>query len=201
MKPNMRPDSWVDEVLGTRAKVRVLRAMAREPGRYWVERELSRDVGMSPSTVNQAVGQLRDLNILESHRFGKVSVVRLRSTLHVNRILVHFFQQEAKTWKRIEADLRRHVPKQAAVYLFGSTGRGTATAESDIDFLVLAATPSQAQEAAAAVRRVVQRHLPVPLDVIALDAKAARRREHRALVKTVLREGRPLTARAIEAPP
>jgi predicted nucleotidyltransferase len=195
----MRPETWVEDVLGTRAKARLLRRMNAEPGRVFTKRELAADLGMSPNTVSLAVQALQGQGVLEVHVLGRTHGVRLAGSQGLRRALASVFESEREVWKSLESAIRSALPRGVACYLYGSTARGEAAGESDVDLFLVAATQEGAEEAAHRVRSAVAETFPLRLDVIALGAPAFRRRKDGSLAKAVLREGRALSATRLEA--
>lgn len=194
----MRPETWMEDVLGSRSKVRILRLLSGDPGRSWTEREVAASVSMSPNTVNLAVRDLRDLGLLEFRRVGRTHLLRLLPGTEIAGALRETFDRERRVWKRVEAAIARAALPRTACYLYGSSARGTAGGDSDIDLLVVASTQEKAEEAAHRIRAAVAAVFPARLDVIPLGADAARSRSRGPLLKSVLREGRPLTPTRIE---
>jgi predicted nucleotidyltransferase len=84
-----------------------------------------------------------------------------------------------------------------AIYLFGSHARGEATADSDLDFLMVVSSSDQPRYRRAQQARKALRVIPVPKDVIVLtqDEWDREGRVPVSLVNTVRREGRLLHAR------
>lgn len=79
----------------------------------------------------------------------------------------------------------------ARVVVFGSYARGTATADSDLDFLVIEQDVTSRATESARLRDALPR-LDVPVDVIVISAEHAARRAQVAgsTVATALAEGR-----------
>lgn len=97
-----------------------------------------------------------------------------------------------------EADIERcarvladSAESPARVIVFGSYARGTADADSDLDFLVIEERVSSRAGEAARLRDALPR-LGVPIDVIVMSDEHARRRAEvrGSTVATALAEGR-----------
>lgn len=195
----MRPERWLEELFSSRARIRILRLLARDPQKSWTEREIAAAVGMSPNSVNLALRARGMTEILSSRRHGRSHVVRLRDDLRLVRTLRTVFQLEERTWRDLQEAIRRAVPRGAACYLFGSTARQEAGLESDIDLLVAATTQDEADEAAFRVQRAARRVFPARLSVLAVDKRWLRTRRGHPLLRSIQQEGRPLSATTLEA--
>lgn len=79
----------------------------------------------------------------------------------------------------------------AQVFLFGSHARGDATADSDVDFLVVEQTEQPSAQEMVRLRDALP-PLGVPVDVIVMSDDLVRRRRNvpGSLVYTAMREGR-----------
>jgi uncharacterized protein len=88
--------------------------------------------------------------------------------------------------------------KPERVVLFGSYARGDATADSDVDLLVIMEHDQRNIEQALAITRRVDRSFP--LDLIVRTPQETRRRlhQHDMFLTSVLNEGKTLYARGRE---
>lgn len=87
--------------------------------------------------------------------------------------------------------LGKAVPPNSRVVLFGSQARGTATADSDYDVLVIEPTVDSPIQESVRLRAELD-DLEVPIDVVVMSqAKADQRAAERGtMVERALREGR-----------
>lgn len=191
---------WLESVLGSRARVRVLRAMTEDPRRTWTERELASAIGMSPNTVNLAVAQLRDAGVLDFHRIGRTHAVRLRADLAVVRHLQRVFALERGAQTVLLDTIRAAVPPGVACVLHGSSARGRTTGHRDVDVVVVVADDEITAEAAAtAIRDAAYAVMPTGLEIVSLGRRELRRRKESAYVRAILREGVSLSRTTLEA--
>lgn len=199
MNKDMRPERWMEELFSSKARIRILRLLTRDPPKSWTEREIAAAVGMSPNSVNLALRTRGMTEILSSRRHGRSHVVKLRDDLRLLKTLQAIFRLEERTWLDLQQAIRRAVPPGAACYLFGSTARKEAGPHSDIDLLVAAATQREADEAAFRVQRAAQRVFPAPLSILAVDKRWLRTRRGHPLLRSIQEEGQSLSATTLEA--
>lgn len=195
---SIRPENWTETLFASRAQVRLLRVLARDPPKYWTEREAGSAANLSPSTSHLVFQRLHATGLLEARRVGRSHMVRLRPDVRLTARLHEIFTAEARTLDDVMVAAAREVPPNAAAFLFGSTARGEATPQSDLDFLVVAAESETAELTANRVREAVRRVLPAGIQVLALDRRRARQPRFRKLMRTVRREGRRLTKTTLE---
>lgn len=186
-------------MFGNRARIALLRLLALERSRVWTAREAARRLGVSPATTNDAAKALRDAGILDFQKVGASHGIRIRGDLKVGRLVLAFFEQERRATDEWREAIAAAVPPGTACYLYGSTVRGTAADRSDVDLLVVAPSQDQAEEVAARVRVAANRVIPAPLEILALDRQRARRQRDSPLLRSIRKEGAPLTATRLEA--
>ena len=99
--------------------------------------------------------------------------------------------KSAEVIEQIGVLLGKAVPPNSRVVLFGSHARGTATADSDYDVLVIEPTVDSPIQESVRLRAELD-DLEVPIDVVVMDqAKADQRAGERGtMVERALREGR-----------
>jgi hypothetical protein len=146
---SIRPENWIEGLFASPAQVRLLRVLARDPSKWWTEREAGSAAGLPPSTGHLVFRRLHGTGVLELRRAGRSHSVRLRPELRLTVLLRELFQAEAATLEEMLAAATREARGSVAIYLFGSTARGEAAPESDLDLLVLGRDPEAADAAAA----------------------------------------------------
>lgn len=188
----------MDNLFGSKSKVRLLRLLSKDPKRVWTERELAKALGMSPNNINISARELRNAGVIDFHRIGRSHAVRLRADLKLAQSLEAVFYQESLLWEDWKSAVSGVVPVGATCVLYGSTARGTASAESDIDLVVVADSRPAAEEVASKVRAASATLMPLPLEIIALDRATARRRKRSSFFRGILRDGQPLSLTKLE---
>jgi predicted nucleotidyltransferase len=130
----------LDDILGSRAKLSVLRVLFSQDGLSG--REVARRAGLSPRAASLALAQLVGVGILQRQSLGGTHRFTISRQRHlVGAALSGLFQEEkslADTMgRRIMQSIGRH--KCVSVAIFGSYARGDAGPRSDLDVLVLLA--------------------------------------------------------------
>lgn len=189
----IRPEMWLETALGSPHQIRLLRVLARDPAKYWTEREAAAEAGLAQSTANQVFRRLTATGLLEVRNAGRSHLVRLHREYEIARRIIDLLQAEMATLDKVLAQAASKVPKGVAVYVFGSTARAEAKPTSDVDVFVAAPSADAAEAAADAIRAEIRRVLPARVEVIALDRRASKQPRYRPLLENIRREGRRLT--------
>ena|GEM_PF-623828 len=143
----MRLTRFLDAVLSSAAKVKILRRLVLDP-KPKSGRAIAREVDVSPAQVRLILQELHEEGILHLERVGRSHVYSLRrETLPIKEILVPLFEKERdlpdQIARRIADSVRTHT---LSACLFGSVAKGADHAESDLDmaFVVQGKTEERA---------------------------------------------------------
>lgn len=135
----MRTRQYLDELLGSRAKVKVLRSLFLYPWKSTTPLQIAKSTkGTSRTPVLLAVKQLEATGILTLESHGHAYLVKLNQNNAAYPALETLFQAEGKSWATFHSELKRLVPRQArSCVLFGSVLEGEEKQGSDIDLLLI----------------------------------------------------------------
>lgn len=140
----------LDEVLGTRALVRVLRVLATHGGSLAVA-DIARRAKLTLPSVRTALRRLLDLEVATGIGAARSMVCKLRQEHPLVPVLVNLFSVEQEQATTVLGAVRdaagRLDPAPWAVWLYGSVARGEDDAASDIDIPLVTAAPDPGAQA------------------------------------------------------
>ncbi len=199
----MQFDRPLDNVLGARSKVALLRLLVRTRGEH-TGRDLARLVDLDAKTCHTSLQALARQGVIEHRKAGTAILYSLNeSHILVEDLLVPLFDRESTFLAAYAKDLRNHLKGSVvSLILFGSVVRGEERSKSDVDLVVIAANPTGALKAEEAADRAAvdlsSRYGNSP-QVIVYDRESFRRkaREGDGLVSEVLRTGRVLEGKPL----
>lgn len=194
----MRAIAWLDPVLGSAAKVRVLRALTGGPDKWFTEAELARAIGMSPNTVNLAVRELAGTGVVRLLVLGRAHQVGLNRDSPLAATVSDLFRSEAKAVDLIAQAVRKVLKKGESCVLFGSAARGTMTSKSDVDLLLVASSWDAAAEASVRVGQAARRVWPARYRMLHYTPADLRRKRNTPLLRAVRDEGILLAGKPLE---
>jgi predicted nucleotidyltransferase len=199
----------VDHVLGTQAKVRLLRALAQLDSPV-SGREAQRLAGVrSMSGAGRALSDLADLGILVRHETGGTHLYRMNRDHLLAEPLTGLFQAEERQLASLRVILGARLEAAGlagvvrSVVIFGSAVRGDARPGSDLDLLAVV----EGEEAVGAVRNALldadtelRRRLGVRASpyVLSRERLEARTRAGDPLMASIRAEGRTLLGAAFD---
>ena len=138
----MRFHQPLNEILGSAAKVRVLRFFCQKGGE-WNGRQAAAQLAMNPVTAHRALRELYGETLLDFRPVGTHFLYSLRDGHYLVRdLLKPLFKEEDRARERVgelireilKGDLKREV---VTVALYGSAAKGQERPTSDLDLLVL----------------------------------------------------------------
>jgi predicted nucleotidyltransferase len=159
----MKLDRPLDDLLGSRGHVRVLRALHQLPEGLGVSgRDAARRASMSHPRASAVLVDLAGAGVVIVRRAPRVDFYQLNTHHAFFEPLAELFRRESGLRDELVAVVAEQLRQQSvpveAAFLFGSVARGTAITEaSDVD-IALVAKPSSEQE--------LERILPNVADVI-----------------------------------
>lgn len=187
-----------ETVLGSPLKVRILRLLARYPGREFTVRELSRFVDASHVGVGKALKDLVAYDIVRSRVVGRAHAVSANLDSVTFRGVSRFFEMERGALDRLRVLVRRWCGRHASVLyaaVFGSYARGRAGPRSDVDVLLVARNPQSLHEDLGSLQEGVHKLFGRPLAPVLVSPYELARLRGSPLVRAVKKEGIPLYQR------
>lgn len=193
----------LDEVLGTSAKVRVLRALM--PLSAPVSGNEARLLAgiRSKSGMQTALDALTALGIIERDETRRIQFFRINRGHDLVPPLTALFEAESRRIVELQEAVKRILEEGAvrehtlSIILFGSNARGDALPSSDLDLLAVAERESQAERVLEVLIDAIpglQRRFGFRVSPLVLDKARVRERyrDGDPLMKNVLSDGRRL---------
>jgi hypothetical protein len=137
----MKYSQPLDDLLGQKSKVRILRYLANS-GLELNGRQIAYEIGMSPWVCHQALGGLQDQGIVVMRNVGNTHLYRLNTEHYlVRELLLPLFQKEQMLLDTVIAAITDGLPAPVvSLILYGSVARNEEEPFSDIDVLAVTTT-------------------------------------------------------------
>lgn len=189
----------LEEILGSRTKVRILRLLVGQPEREFTTRQLALAARQSLGAVHPALGQLVASRIVLIRRVGRSRVVRINRGHPLHGALAALFRGESSALLLVAREFADALPGEglAAVVLFGSVARGEPGPRSDVDVLVVVDDPRRAPTARRVASSMLDRYDANVSPLVLSSVEVARRLSRfDPLLGTIASEGKLLRGRA-----
>lgn len=166
----MKFHNILDEMLGNKTKVRLLRAFFTYPEKGFTESELERIAGIPQASVHRNVKSLMDNGLLDRKRIGKANL----HSLNKEHILYQLMQTNFEAERNVLVDLKKLIeesvksqPQIELVVLFGSIVKGMERADSDVDiFIVCKGEKSKLDDKLTDLRNISQNKFGNPVSLM-----------------------------------
>lgn len=136
----MKFHNILDEMLGNKTKVRLLRAFFTYPEKGFTESELERIAGIPQASVHRNVKSLQDNGLLDRKRIGKANLYSLNKEHILYLLLNRIFEAERNVLVELKNMIEESVkslPQIELAILFGSIVKGMERADSDVDIFIV----------------------------------------------------------------
>ncbi len=166
----MKFHNILDEMLGNKTKVRLLRAFFTYPEKGFTESELERIAGIPQASVHRNVKSLQDNGLLDRKRIGKANLYSLNKEHILYLLLYRNFEAERNVLvelKNIIEESVKNLPQIELVVLFGSIVKGMERADSDVDiFIVFKGEKSKLEDKLTVLANISQNKFGNPVSLM-----------------------------------
>jgi len=167
---SMRLHDPLDDILGSKTKVRILRLLFRTDGLF-SGREVSRLIGFSPTHTISNLRELEALGLVLKQHAGNTDLYQLDNrNAAVDGVLAPIFIWENNLLDELAQTFVDRLGRDlVALRLFGSVARGDEVLDSDVDLLVVltdGSDPNKMEDLIAEVDMDAGRRLGSPVSTI-----------------------------------
>jgi len=185
----MKLHAYLEQVLGTKAGISILRSLVRYRGKIFTVRGLARDSDVSSVEASRTIEQLEQYGIVKVQPVGRAYQVFLNEHSYVlNKIVKPILIAEEKTLSELITILKKHLTskKILSAVVFGSIAKGEEREDSDIDLLVISDDFDHAIEAVADAREEIASAFHSRLSPIIFTKKKFISKKKGDLVRSIL---------------
>jgi len=166
----MRLHDPLDDILGSKTKVRILRLLFRTRGLF-SGREVSRLIGFSPTHTISNLRELEALGLVLEQHAGNTDLYQLDSqNSAVDGVLAPVFSWESNLFDELAQMFVDKLGRElVSLRLFGSVARGDEEPNSDVDVLIIltdGSDPDKMEDLIAEVDLDAGRRLGSPVSTI-----------------------------------
>jgi predicted nucleotidyltransferase len=189
---------FLEDILGSPSKIRILRFLVKSKRREFTGREISKAAGVSPPRTIEILNAFEDFGLVQSRSAGRSVLWNLNPHSRIVRdILAPMFKKEegfleeakAKIWKSI-----KDLSKEAI--LFGSAARVEEGAAGDLDVFIKVKNERARKEVLARIDEIQMemiRQFNIVVSPLVYTEKEAREKEGSELMREI-RQGERICA-------
>lgn len=149
--------NYLEVLLGSRVKVKILRTLCRHRGKEFTIRELADFLNVSHTGVRKALSDLYKMNVVRIRVIGKSHAVTVNSESYAAGLVDKMFKMEGETLSELVKLIAEKLgdPTITSALIFGSVARGEEESLSDIDLFILTEDKEKAEGAVSELQREV----------------------------------------------
>lgn len=136
----MQFHDYLEQVLGNRVAISLLRAMIRYPSKIFTIRGLARTASVSVNEAALTIHDFEKLGIIKVQPIGRAHQLSFNKKNYLlNKVIEPIFKAEEKTLEELLKILKKNLDKKVIISaaLFGSIVKREEKEDSDIDVLII----------------------------------------------------------------
>jgi predicted nucleotidyltransferase len=149
--------NYLEVLLGSRVKVKILRTLCRHRGKEFTIRELADFLNVSHTGVRKVLSDLYKMNAVRIRVIGKSHAVTVNTESYAAGLVDKVFKMEGETLRELVKLVAKKLgdPSITSALIFGSVARGEEEPLSDIDLFILTEDKEKAESAVSELQREV----------------------------------------------
>ncbi len=188
---HMMLHKYLEQVLGNKGSISVLRALIGHKGRVFTIRGLAEDAGISHTESASTVNDLERLGIVQVQPVGKAHQVSLNKKSYVlNKIIEPIFKAEPHLFQELLAIFQKNLnsKKIISAVIFGSVARGEEKEDSDIDLLIISNDYDYAIESVSKIAEETSLAFHAKVSHVIFSEKQFRTKKNNDLIKSIVKD-------------
>ena len=151
--------NYLEVLLGSRVKVKILRTLCRHRRKEFTIRELADFLNVSHTGVRKALSDLYKMNAVRIRVIGKSHAVTVNTESYAAGLVDKMFKIEGETLRELVKLVAKKLgdPSITSALIFGSVARGEEEPLSDIDLFILTEDKEKAKGAVSELQREVSK--------------------------------------------
>jgi predicted nucleotidyltransferase len=189
-KSDMQLHDYLEQVLGSRSSIKVLRTLVMYKHKVFTLRSLAEQAKISPQEASDTLRELAELNIVRLQPVGRAFSITLNERSYIlERIIEPIVSREGETLKQLVQLLSKHLKRKVvSAVIFGSVARREEKRTSDIDLFVVASDKERATDAVAESMGEIETVFGSRLNPIVMTRTEFRSKVKSNLVRDIMQE-------------
>ena len=195
----MQFHDFVEMLLGSKVKVKVLRTLWRYREKDFTVRELAKFLGISHTGVKKVLDELEKTNVIRVRTVGRSYAFRLNVNSYAESIVEKTFEIERRALSELRDMIKGRLESHfvTSVALYGSILEGRETPRSDIDLLIVTNHREKVEEIIVELQKDVSERFGNSVSAYYVSKEDLQKKRKESPIKEVLQShvlicGRPL---------
>jgi len=187
----MKLHAYLEQVLGNKGSISVLRSLVRYKGRIFTIRRLAEDAGISHTEATATIKDLEKFGIVQVQPVGKAYQISLNKKSYLlNKIIEPIFKVEQNTLQDVISILKKNLvsKKIVSAVIFGSVARNEEKEDSDIDLLIVSNDYDDAIEIVSKVIEEVSLMFHTKISHIIFSEKQIQSKRKSDLINSIIKD-------------
>lgn len=177
---------YLETLLGSKVKIKMLRAFYRFPTKTFTSRELAKHIKVSHTAVLKSLGDLQGMNILKIESHGTSNLITINQDSFAYSDLKKIFDFEQHTLEYLKEEFKIIFSKAKIIILFGSVAQRKEKFNSDVDLLIVTKNKSWTESAIAANQETFSKRFGNVLSAHIMTENEFKRKRNTPFVKDLL---------------
>ena len=179
---------YIETLLGSKVKVKILRALFRFQTKTFTSRELANHIYVSHTAVLNSLTDLQGMNIIKIESHGTSNLITLNKESYLYDELKNLFDFEHETLQNLKAELQEISIKAKSVVLFGSVVKKKEKFNSDIDLLIITQNKSRANDIISKKQEIYSKKFGNVISAYIMTENEFKRKRNTPFVKDLLKD-------------
>lgn len=179
--------NYLETLVGSKVKVKILRALLRFQTKTFTSRELANYIKVSHTAVLKSLGGLQGMNIIKIESHGTSNLITLNQESYLYDELKKLFDFELKTLQNLKEEIKKALPKAKSIALFGSIAQKREEFNSDIDILIITKNKAEANEIITKKQELFSKKFGNVISANVMTEKEFKRKRSTAFIKDLLK--------------
>ena len=183
--------NYMEEVFGSRVKVKILKTMFKFPAKTFTGRELaSLTKNVSHMAVSKSIKDLADMNLIDIEHHGTSNLLKLNKDSHLFENLKEIFIVEEKTIDNLKDKIKNYFKNKMfikTVAIFGSVANKKEKINSDIDLLIILKKKCEITEIIDKLQKDINKEFGNVIMPYILTEKEFYKKKNKPVIKNIIK--------------
>lgn len=179
-------NKYLETLLGSVVKIKILRALFRFQTKIFTSRELATNIKVSHTGVLKSLENLREMNIIKTENHGRSNLISLNKESLLYNELNKLFNFESETLNHLKEEIRKILPNAKSIALFGSIPQEMERSNSDIDILIIAKNKTEVMDIVAKKQECFSKLFGNTISAHIMTEGEFKRKKNTNLIKSIL---------------